>query len=79
MLYFYMKGQAKALPFFYFWRAFVMFEMVLTIRRSDPKTLIDDFNAVAAFLERRGTGTAPTSDDAVKAAQHLLFRGDDPA
>lgn len=76
MLYFYMKGQATAPPFFYFWRALVMFEMVVTIRRSDPKALIDDFNAVTALLERRGTERSSTSDEAVRAAERLLSRND---
>lgn len=49
-----------------------MYEMTVTIRRSNPKALIDDFNAVTAVLERRGAEIAPTSDEAVTAAEHLL-------
>jgi hypothetical protein len=52
-----------------------MYEMTVKIRRSNPKMLVDDFNAVTAFLERRGIEMyAPSADEAVRAAEYLVSR-----
>jgi hypothetical protein len=46
--------------------------MTLTLRRSNPQALADDFKAVSELLERRKAQRTPSKQSAVNAAEKIL-------
>jgi hypothetical protein len=54
----------------------VQYELQITLRRSNRKTLLDDFAAVERLLEEREAQRSPSAESAIRAAERILERKD---